>query len=245
MNSLNRAKKFQQEPGKGLGTSDASIDQEGRRIDKCRGRNNSQSDGDKGRLGADRDRSPKSDVDTSRRDIPSDTRREPSRLVVAEGGYGGSWKPDENYEEGEVMNIITARHGSVEIDTSKIITVHGGMVGFPTALSYVTLPFMEGTEFELFQSIDNPDLAFITLNPFLFKENYEFGVDDQEQEELKADTIEELTIRVLVTIPDNIELMTANLQGPLVINKNKRVAKQIILHDSVYTTKERIFPDKV
>lgn len=131
----------------------------------------------------------------------------------------------------------------MEITPEQILEFKGGLIGFPDYDRYVLLPFMEGTEFELLQSVDHGNLGFVVVDPFLFRKDYEFEINDSEQEELKAESPDDLRIRVIVTIPEDPKEMTANLQGPIIVNQKGQVGKQIILHDSDYSTKYRIFPD--
>jgi flagellar assembly factor FliW len=44
----------------------------------------------------------------------------------------------------------------------------------------------------------------------------------------------------IVTIAENPLLSTANLIGPVIINKTKRIAKQVIIDDERYSTQEPI-----
>ncbi len=244
MNSLNRVKTVERKPQKDLESRYACIDQEGRRIDKRRGRDKDKGNGDKGWSGKDRSGSAQVDVNTQGRGLFADSGRKSSGIIVAENRYRQTWRPDEEHRPEKMMIIETARHGDVEIDKEKTIQINGGLIGFGQAEKFVFLPFMEGTEFELFQSIEHKDLGFIMVDPFLVSEEYEFELSDADQEELRAEKKEDLIIRVIVTIPDEPRLMTANMQGPIVIHKGKLIGKQVILHDMRYDTKHRIFPDE-
>lgn len=139
------------------------------------------------------------------------------------------------------MKINTARYGEIEIDPARIISVNDGIIGFPNYRRYIFLPFLEGSPFELFQALDQPDLAFVVMNPFVFKADYQFDLGDQDIADLQVAGKEEIQIRVIVTIPHDPREMTANLQAPLIINEPRLLAKQIILHDSEYTTKHKVF----
>lgn len=139
------------------------------------------------------------------------------------------------------MKINTARYGEIDIDPARIISVNEGVIGFPSFRRYIFLPFLEGSPFELFQAVDQPDLAFVVINPFSFKADYQFDLGDQDIADLQVANKEDIQIRVIVTIPADPREMTANLQGPLIINESRLLAKQIILHDSEYTTKHKIF----
>lgn len=139
------------------------------------------------------------------------------------------------------MKINTVRYGEVEIDPARIISVNEGIIGFPNFRRYIFLPFLEGSPFELFQALDQPDLAFVVINPFMFKPDYQFDLSDQDIADLQVASKEDIQIRVIVTIPPDPREMTANLQGPLIVNEQRLLAKQIILHDGEYTTKHKIF----
>ena len=139
------------------------------------------------------------------------------------------------------MKIITARYGEIDVDPARIISVNEGVIGFPNFRRYIFLPFLEGSPFELFQAVDQPDLAFVVLNPFAFKADYQFDLGDQDILDLQVVNKEDIQIRAIVTIPADPREMTANLQAPLIINESRLLAKQIILHDSEYTTKHMIF----
>lgn len=139
------------------------------------------------------------------------------------------------------MKIKTARYGEVEIDPARIITVNEGIIGFPQYRRYVFLPFADDTPFELFQALDEPELAFVVMDPFMFKPDYQFDLSDDDLADLQVLSKDEIRIRVIVTIPADPRDMTANLQGPLIINEPRLLAKQIILHDTEYTTKHAVF----
>ena len=140
------------------------------------------------------------------------------------------------------MNIMTARYGEIEIDMAGVITFGGGLIGFPDYKRYVILPFMEGTEFRLLQAVDQPGLGFITVDPFLFMPEYHFDISDAMQEELCITSPEQIEVMVIVTIPENNpEGMTANLQGPIILNRERQLAAQLVLQGDEYHTKHRIF----
>lgn len=44
----------------------------------------------------------------------------------------------------------------------------------------------------------------------------------------------------ILTIEEPFEQSTANLMAPIVVNRRKMLAKQVILHDSSYQTKQPI-----
>lgn len=114
------------------------------------------------------------------------------------------------------------------------------MLGFPGKHRYVMIKHREDAPFFWYQSVDEPGLAFVITNPFLFKPDYE--VDISELEKTMSWNGEEgdceVALYVVVNIPNGCpEKMTANLIGPIVINSRKQEAVQMIVSDSPYTHK--------
>lgn len=141
------------------------------------------------------------------------------------------------------MIISSARLGEIEINAAEIITFPDGIIGFPDYKRYVELEFLDGSPLRLLQAIDAPELAFFIIDPLLFIQDYELEISDSDMANLNAEKIEDVMVRAIVTIPENPYNMTANLQGPLVINVNTRLAKQIVNSDQRYTTKHKVLAD--
>ena len=81
--------------------------------------------------------------------------------------------------------------------------------------------------------------------PFVFFPDYEFELDDENLAKLDLRQQEDLLLYVLLTIPGGkVPEMTANLMAPLVINQANMQARQVVLEQSGYTTKHRLFPEK-
>ncbi|MDR2728785.1 MAG: flagellar assembly protein FliW, partial [Chitinispirillales bacterium] len=58
--------------------------------------------------------------------------------------------------------------------------------------------------------------------------------------ELSVDDPQDLILYSIVTIKENPVESTANLAGPVFINKTKKIGKQIIIDDDRYNTQEPI-----
>ena len=51
-------------------------------------------------------------------------------------------------------------------------------------------------------------------------------------------------VMVIMTVPKDVMEITANLQGPVILNPDKRKGKQVVLADPKYETRQRLFPEK-
>ena len=143
------------------------------------------------------------------------------------------------------MLINTEVFGPVEIDKDKIIKIEEGLLGFEEEKEFVIINMEEGDyPFQWLQSVNTPELAFVIINPFYVFPDYKFTISKKVQEKLEIEDEKDIVIYSIVVVPGDMEKMTANLLGPIVINTNKRLGKQIILDDNRYSTKHFIFQQK-
>jgi flagellar assembly factor FliW len=134
------------------------------------------------------------------------------------------------------MKLQTKFEESIEIQESDIIRFEQGLPGFEDEKQFVLLP-MEGTPFSILQSVATTELAFVTADPFVFFKQYDFELSISDQELLKVKKPEEVTVQVIMTVADQFEKSTANLQAPVVINNNLNIGKQVVLTESIYKTR--------
>lgn len=137
------------------------------------------------------------------------------------------------------MKVATKAYGLIDVDERQKITFPHGLLGFENFRDYVLLD-AERQPFYWLQSLDSQALAFVLVNPFLFRPDYELDIDDQELTEIGIADPEKALIFAIVTIPADGSPMTANLQGPLVINRDARLARQAILTDQRWKTKHDV-----
>lgn len=131
--------------------------------------------------------------------------------------------------------IQTSRFGSIEIEEDKIITMTTPLLGFEAERHFILLPHGPNSAFWWLQAVDNPNLAFVVIQPTIITPNYHPAIAPHLQEELQSHDKGELEILVILTIPKGRpEAMTANLLGPVILNPTKKLAKQILLDPSSY-----------
>jgi flagellar assembly factor FliW len=143
-----------------------------------------------------------------------------------------------------IMKIYSTRFGEIEIDDKEIVNFEEGILGFEEMTKYVVLNIEENNPLMLMQSIEEPALAFVIINPYEFRSEYLIELSDDEVKKLKIEKEEDVDIFAIVVIPhENPSKMTANLQGPLIINRNKKIGKQIITNNSEYGIKHNILKE--
>ncbi len=134
------------------------------------------------------------------------------------------------------MQVKTKTGSTVEIEDKDVIDFPLGLFGFEDYHKYVIVP----SEYEPFlwlQSLDESGLAFIIIDPFIVINDYELDIDDRTLLEIGITCPADVLVLAVVTVPENGGPVTANLQGPLVVNRKNNKALQVILSDGKWTTK--------
>ncbi|WP_077369563.1 flagellar assembly protein FliW [Anaerosalibacter sp. Marseille-P3206] len=140
------------------------------------------------------------------------------------------------------MKLHTSSFGEIEINEEGILTFPEGIPGFEDLKKYIIINNPdEENPFHWLQSVDNGDLAFVIINPFFIKPDYDIVIPQSALEKLKIKDESDVVLYSIVVVPEKIEDMTVNLTGPIVINIKEKLAKQVILEDKRYTTKHYIF----
>jgi flagellar assembly factor FliW len=137
------------------------------------------------------------------------------------------------------MDIKTKAMGTVSIDGKPRLQMTTGLFGFEQITDYVVLE-SEYKPFLWLQSVKESGLAFLLVDPFIFFSDYEIDVDDVALEEIEVKDPSDVVVMVIVTVPSSGGSVTANLQGPVIINKKNSKAKQVILNDNRWQTKHDI-----
>ena len=142
------------------------------------------------------------------------------------------------------MELNTKHFGKLQIEEDKIITFPKGILGFEDYGRYVMINDEdENSPFCWLQSIDNSDLAFTLVNPYLICLDYKPDLPKSEIAKLGKGEAGDYSILSIVIIPQDIEKMTANLMAPIVINLKTKKALQIITAGDDYPVKYYMFKE--
>ena len=141
------------------------------------------------------------------------------------------------------MRLETTRFGEIEFTETDVIHIPNGLVGFNQFRRYIILPHSENSPLFWLQSVENASLAFVVIDPLLFRPDYQVALDVADAQMLGIDDATKAVVYVIVVIPKDPQQMTANLLGPLVINPETRIGKQIIMQDSPYTTRHNVIEE--
>ena len=128
-----------------------------------------------------------------------------------------------------------------EIGETALPELHfdGGLPGFPDVRRFVLVRLGdELSPFSVLRSVDSPDdpsgVEFVVTHPGLFFPDYAPEIDDDTAGRLELESADDALLLVIVTVADPVATSTANLLGPIVVNRHTRRAAQAVLATSGY-----------
>ena len=145
------------------------------------------------------------------------------------------------------MKVETSRFGTIDISEKEIVRFPEGLYGFEKETEFTLLPFNPNVEspMEWMQSLKSDHLAFVVTDPNLYLSDYKLKLSEEDKKRVELEEDDLFLTRAIVTIPENYSEMTVNLIAPLLINKDKGVAKQFVLTNMNYDTRHYLLPEEM
>ncbi len=140
------------------------------------------------------------------------------------------------------MKVNTRAYGEVEVDERQRVNFPGGLLGFEKFTDYVLMDARQ-KPFIYLQSLEVPELAFILIDPFLFRPDYALDMSDEVLEDIGVEAPADAVIFSIVTAPADGTAITANLMGPVIISKSSRKGMQAVLADPRWRVKHDIMAE--
>jgi len=139
------------------------------------------------------------------------------------------------------LTVRTRHFGNIGVRQDQIIYLEPGLLGFSQYHRYVLIEHQRESPFLWLQCLDNPDLAFVVIDPSCLLTDYQPGPLATVIKEMEPEGHENLKVLVILTIPPGKpKEMTANLMGPIVVNLKTRQGKQLVVEDPRYSHKHRV-----
>jgi flagellar assembly factor FliW len=142
------------------------------------------------------------------------------------------------------VEIDTTRFGKIRIKESEMIGMKGRILGFEQHKRFVLLTVEDNTPLLWLQSVDDPALAFVTVNPRIIKPDYNPIVNEGELEFLDIKNSDDIALLAIVTVRSHPFRVAANLRAPILINAVNRMANQVVLDDPDYPIQYEILDNK-
>ncbi len=135
------------------------------------------------------------------------------------------------------MKTLQTRFGEISYDPEKVIRFPEGLVGFEHLRDFVVMPNKRADDpLVCFQSVEEPHLAFLLINPGILFSDYQVEPGAEVFEKLEITSQDPYFILTMITFHQD-DTVTLNLLAPVVYTPKTDRAVQIILESSGYEAK--------
>jgi flagellar assembly factor FliW len=134
-------------------------------------------------------------------------------------------------QEVSILKIKTLHFGEIEVESDKIFKFPDGLLGFENYNRFVLINHEETEPLRWLISLDDPNIGFPLINPWIVDIKYNPG---------KSINLEKEAAFVVITLGNKDRVMTANMKAPLVLEIETREGRQIVMSSDKYSTKEPV-----
>lgn len=138
------------------------------------------------------------------------------------------------------LRLVHPRFGEIYYTNQDLISFPQGLLGFEKKKRFLLYEREKDSPFQWMICADDAEVSFLLLDPKLFLKEYTPPISRRDLVELEIDHPQSLQMLVIVTLNRDTHQLTGNLSGPILVNHEKRIGKQLVLLDDKYSTKYRI-----
>ncbi len=142
---------------------------------------------------------------------------------------------DSRSTTGDTLFVASRLFGPLHLPAADLLVMPDGMLGFAGERRFVLLPAAPDGIFWL-QNVDDGALMFLLIDPFEFFPEYSVEAPDIPEERTP-----EVAVLTIVTLPRTRgDGCSVNLQGPLVVDFQRRQVRQMIQDDPRWHTRHPV-----
>lgn len=138
------------------------------------------------------------------------------------------------------MQIEINGLGLVDYEDDELLNFKEGLYGFDELHKYLPVPFEESDRIFILQSIEEPLISFVLMNPFMLVPDYAPAPQKSDIDFIGGPDIDDISFYVICSLKEKLEESTINLKCPIMVNALNKEAKQIILEDGKYQLKHNL-----
>jgi flagellar assembly factor FliW len=125
-----------------------------------------------------------------------------------------------------MIRFETSRFGLLEVSEDKVIHFPEGIPGFRQIKRYILMDYKD-TPLKWLQAVDDPDVAFIVVQPEYIVSDYSINIDKSVKDMLDLKKDEDIAVLLIIRV-ENRKIIP-NLNGPLLINADKKIGLQVVI----------------
>ncbi len=134
-------------------------------------------------------------------------------------------------QEVKLIKITTPHFGEIEIEDDKLFKFPDGLLGFENLNRFVLINHEETAPLRWLISIDEPNIGFPLINPWLVDIDYKPG---------RGIDLEKEAAFVVITLGNKEREMTANMKAPIVLEVENKTGRQVVISKDKYSTKQAV-----
>ncbi|MCB9655361.1 MAG: flagellar assembly protein FliW [Deltaproteobacteria bacterium] len=135
------------------------------------------------------------------------------------------------------VKIATTRFGELEVPEEEIVEFPEGLPGFQ-GRRYVQIKTTGNELVTWIQSIEEPHVALLTVDPTELVKDYRNALKLVEAQPLKLEAADQLDVRAIVRDAPEEGAYLLNLFAPILLNSSKRLGMQLPLVGSGYSLRQ-------
>lgn len=141
------------------------------------------------------------------------------------------------------MKVSSVRFGDLEVSTEDTLIFNEGILGFENLTRFFIVDPGDDTLVMWLQSLEDGAIAFPIIEPQVFRPEYAVDLLPFELRGLELENMTNAKIYTILTIPQDVTEMSANLKAPIIINRSKNIARQIVLQDNKLSVRHKMYKE--
>ena len=138
------------------------------------------------------------------------------------------------------MEIVSPVHGKFLYEEKDIVIFEKAIPGFEGLKKFI-IKEVEDSGFYILQSLEDVELGFVLVSPFLIDKKYEIKLNAEIIKALEIKEEKEVVLYSMVTLNSDVDKITANLKAPIVINNKTNKGEQYITENNKYNIREKVY----
>ena len=146
---------------------------------------------------------------------------------------------------GVLMILETEKFGKLEVNEDYIFDFVEPIIGYENVKHFALIDIDSDSPFKWLQAIEDLSLAMPVTMPAYFGIEYQFSIPDDKVDLLEAKSAEDILSLNIKNVPNGApQNATVNLLAPVVINVNNKKALQLVLSDTNFPVRYKLFGEK-
>lgn len=138
------------------------------------------------------------------------------------------------------MVFHSTKFGPIDVNLEDVIDFSNGLSGFLGCTQFILVEIENITPFRVLQSLDDPEVTLIVLDPSIARYYYMAVVTLDDLKLVNTERVGNVKTYSIVTMNRDICKITINLREPLIVNFEEGLGYQLAMLDTSYTTQDRL-----